>query len=83
MPIYSANPNVKRFFNKYDMNRDGRLDKNELKEAFKQLGAYFPSWRAARALKFADANGDGFITLDEANLLIDYIITSGYTIKDV
>lgn len=80
MPIYSPNRDLKHFLKKYDKNGDGRLDKEELKQDFKELGARLPEWRAYRALKHADTNGDGFITLDETNLLIEYILKNGYTI---
>lgn len=81
MPIYSPSADLKRFFNKYDKNGDGRLDKEELKQAFKHLGARFPAWRAARALKHADANRDGVISLEETNALIEYILRKGFLIK--
>ena len=50
---------------KYDSNGDGRLSKEELKSAFRGLGFYFSGWRAGRALRHADANGDHFISDDE------------------
>lgn len=81
MPIFSANSDGKHIFSKYDRNGDGRIDKEELKKEFKNLGARFPAWRAYRAFKHADVNGDGVITLDEINLLIEYILRSGYIIS--
>ncbi|KAL3505190.1 hypothetical protein ACH5RR_035031 [Cinchona calisaya] len=72
---------LKGVFRQHDKNGDGRLDKAELKEAFKCLGAFIPWWRAAGGLDYADANGDGFITEDEMTCLVKYASQFGYTIK--
>ncbi|KAL3514519.1 hypothetical protein ACH5RR_027236 [Cinchona calisaya] len=88
-PIISAKPGrlplieeqLKGIFKQHDRNGDGRLDKAELKEAFKQLGAMIPGWRAARGLSQADANGDGYITEEEMTSLVHYAIRFGYSLK--
>ncbi|KAL3497456.1 hypothetical protein ACH5RR_040188 [Cinchona calisaya] len=66
-------------FKQHDKNGDRRLDRAELKEAFKQLGAMIPSWRAARALHHADLNGDGYIDEEEMTGLVNYALRLGYT----
>ncbi|XP_047267129.1 polcalcin Jun o 2-like [Capsicum annuum] len=48
---------------KYDSNGDRCLNKEDLKDLFKQLGSTSPRWRAARALHHADKNGDGYIDM--------------------
>uniref|UniRef100_A0A803P0W0 EF-hand domain-containing protein n=1 Tax=Cannabis sativa TaxID=3483 RepID=A0A803P0W0_CANSA len=50
---------LKGIFERYDANGDGRLSKEELKNAFKSFGCFAPGWRAFRARHFADKNGDG------------------------
>lgn len=72
---------LKYIFKHHDKNGDGRLDKAELKEAFKDLGGILPGWRAARGLQHADANGDGFITEDELTCLVKYAIQFGYSVN--
>ncbi|KAJ8762154.1 hypothetical protein K2173_007307 [Erythroxylum novogranatense] len=68
-------------FKRYDTNRDGRLSKQELMNAFASLGSHLPCWRAWRALQHADANGDGCIGEDEFGDLIKYVRKRAYTIK--
>lgn len=63
---------VQGLLNRYDTNRDGRLSKDELKIAFRRMGLRFSGWRAGRALRHADANGDHYISEDELNELVKY-----------
>ncbi|KAL3514515.1 hypothetical protein ACH5RR_027232 [Cinchona calisaya] len=72
---------LKGIFEQCDKNGDGRLDRAELKEAFKRLGAMIPSWRAARGMRQADANGDGYIDEEEMTGLVNYALRLGYTVK--
>ncbi|KAJ0026063.1 hypothetical protein Pint_08787 [Pistacia integerrima] len=59
-------------FWQHDKNRDCRLSRKELRGAFKELGAIFPLFRANRALRHADDNGDGYISEDEMEKLVNY-----------
>ncbi|CAK7338709.1 unnamed protein product [Dovyalis caffra] len=72
---------LKKFFMKYDINRDNRLGREELKQAFGKLGAYFPCYRAARSINHADANNDGQIDMDELSDLVNYAYKLGYTVS--
>ncbi|KAL3514507.1 hypothetical protein ACH5RR_027234 [Cinchona calisaya] len=72
---------LRGIFEQCDKNGDGRLDRAELKEAFKKLGAMIPSWRAARGLHHADLNGDGYIDEEEMTDLVNYALRLGYTVK--
>ena len=63
---------VKGLLSRYDTNRDGRLSKDELKRAFRGMGLRFSGWRAGRALRHADANGDHYISEDELSELVKY-----------
>ncbi|KAL6317843.1 hypothetical protein AAG906_030597 [Vitis piasezkii] len=63
---------LKGLLKRYDTNKDGRLSKDELKKAFRGMGLHFSGWRAGRALRHADANGDHFISEDELNELVKY-----------
>ncbi|OMO74793.1 Calcium-binding EF-hand [Corchorus olitorius] len=57
-----------------DKNRDRRLDKHELRKAFGSLGSHLPSWRAGKVLRRADVNGDGYISEDEIDDLIQFAL---------
>ncbi|KAJ9186730.1 hypothetical protein P3X46_002273 [Hevea brasiliensis] len=62
-------------FKTCDINQDGRLSKEELKNIFNKLGSHFASWRVYRALHHADTNGDGYISEEEFSDLVRYILT--------
>lgn len=72
---------LKGLFWRFDKNRDGRLNKEELKAAFKELGAIFPGFRAYRGLHHADDNGDGYINDEEVDKLVKYTLQSGYKVN--
>lgn len=66
-------------FKKCDSNGDGYLTKEDLTEAFRQLGSTFPGYRAGRALYRADKNGDGRIDKNkELDILVEYARKRGY-----
>lgn len=65
---------------RYDTDGDGRLSRQELRDAFDSLGSTFPAWRAWRALRHADANRDGCINEDELGELVAYVIKRGYSL---
>ncbi|KAH0680461.1 hypothetical protein KY284_021546 [Solanum tuberosum] len=66
---------------KYDKNRDGKLSKQELRLAFKEMGLHFCRWKAGKALRYADKNGDGYINEDEMSELVQYASRWGISIS--
>ncbi|PON94175.1 Parvalbumin [Trema orientale] len=72
---------LKGVFKSSDANGDGRLSRQELRNAFASLGSFAPGWRACRALRRADKNRDGFVDEDELDYLVKYAAKRGYTIK--
>ncbi|CAL8102038.1 unnamed protein product [Prunus armeniaca] len=56
---------IMKVFKSHDKNGDGQLSKEELKEAFKELGSKSPPLRAWFAKNYADDNRDGFISIDK------------------
>ncbi|KAA8537740.1 hypothetical protein F0562_027270 [Nyssa sinensis] len=72
---------LRKIFKKHDKDRDDRLSREELKEAFKELGACIPEYRARQAHKLADTNGDGFVSNEEMSKLVEYAFKLGYTIS--
>lgn len=71
----------KGLFKRYDTDGDGRLSKQELKSAFNSCGSRCPAWRTWRALSHADLNGDGYISEEEFDDLVLYLVRHGYARK--
>ncbi|KAM0057895.1 putative EF-hand domain-containing protein [Helianthus debilis subsp. tardiflorus] len=46
----------KRWLRIYDENHDGRISKEEFKEALHSLKMWFGSWKAKKAIEAADSN---------------------------
>ncbi|KAG6585662.1 hypothetical protein SDJN03_18395, partial [Cucurbita argyrosperma subsp. sororia] len=67
-------------FKSHDRDGDGKLTKEELKQAFNYLGSRFSSFRADEALRAADADGDGTINMAEMSKLIQYTKNRKYTL---
>ncbi|KAL2902821.1 Calmodulin-like protein 4 [Bienertia sinuspersici] len=65
---------LRKIFREHDVNGDGHLNKEELKDAFRRLGAFVPSWRADRAIYYTDIDIDGVINEDEIDQLVAYAI---------
>ncbi|KAG7029343.1 Calcium-binding protein CML37, partial [Cucurbita argyrosperma subsp. argyrosperma] len=67
-------------FKNHDGDGDGKLTKEELKQAFDYLGSRFSSFRVEEALRAADIDGDGFISMAEMDKLIQYAKSRKYTL---
>ncbi|XP_070057790.1 uncharacterized protein [Nicotiana tomentosiformis] len=78
---YTDEEQVKGILKKYDKNRDGKLSKQELRLAFKEMGLHFCRWKAGKPLRFADKNGDGYINEDEISELVQYASKWGFRIS--
>ncbi|OMO78982.1 Calcium-binding EF-hand [Corchorus capsularis] len=52
---------LKKIFKDHDSNKDGRLSKEELSNAFRKMGYHKPGRKVNRAMKHADINKDGVI----------------------
>ncbi|KAJ7942697.1 putative Calcium-binding EF-hand family protein [Quillaja saponaria] len=53
---------------------DGRLNKEELKVALRQLGSRNAAWRYRRCLSHADDNKDGLVSEKEQEELVKYLV---------
>lgn len=71
---------LRAIFKEHDVNGDGHLNKEELKDAFRRLGAYVPSWRADRAIYYTDIDIDGVICEEEIDELVSYAVEYGYSL---
>lgn len=68
-------------FRNHDKDGDGKLTKEELKQAFNYIGSRFSAFRADQALRAADDDGDGLITINEMNKLIQFAKARNYTVS--
>ncbi|XWS21180.1 hypothetical protein CRYUN_Cryun30bG0033300 [Craigia yunnanensis] len=80
-PVPLTKVQLKHILKSFDRNGDGRLSKQELKNAFNYIGSHFPNWRASQALKRADDDEDGHISEGEMDNLVEYVWQCGYTIS--
>ncbi|KAM5558245.1 hypothetical protein ABKV19_020124 [Rosa sericea] len=77
-----ARQQIINIFKSFDKNGDGQLSWDEVKAAFAKLGAFFPDYRAWRGRNRADANKDGFISLEtELGELVNYTLELKYNPK--
>ncbi|KAL4613958.1 hypothetical protein ACB092_07G020200 [Castanea dentata] len=56
---------VKKIFNKFDKNGDGKISRDELKDILHALGSRTTTDEVSRIMSEIDKDGDGFISLDE------------------
>ncbi|KAJ1387104.1 EF-Hand 1, calcium-binding site [Sesbania bispinosa] len=56
---------VRKIFNKFDKNGDGKISRTELKEVMVALGSKTTSEEVSRMMAELDRNGDGYIDLKE------------------
>ncbi|WOG93095.1 hypothetical protein DCAR_0312376 [Daucus carota subsp. sativus] len=46
---------------RYDMDHDGKINREELAEALRSLRIWFGWWKAREGIKAADSDGNGYI----------------------
>ncbi|KAF0888796.1 hypothetical protein E2562_017795 [Oryza meyeriana var. granulata] len=65
---------LRKVFQMFDKNGDGRITKKELGESFKNLGIYIPDDELDATMDKIDANGDGCVDIEEFGLLYRSIL---------
>ncbi|KAJ4745235.1 EF hand calcium-binding protein family [Rhynchospora pubera] len=62
----------KEWLKRFDMDKDGRISRQELQRAIKAIRGRFSSWKSSRGIRAADIDGDGYVNEDEIDYLIDF-----------
>lgn len=71
---------LRNIFKRFDANGDGRLSREELRNAFKSLGSWAPCALAILAVLRADRNRDGQINDEEFDILVKFALKLGYSV---
>ncbi|TKY48333.1 Calmodulin protein 5 [Spatholobus suberectus] len=73
--IMSMDPHeLKRVFQMFDRNGDGRITKKELNDSLENLGIFIPDKELAQMIEKIDVNGDGCVDIDEFGELYQNIM---------
>uniref|UniRef100_A0ACD5Y8U9 Uncharacterized protein n=2 Tax=Avena sativa TaxID=4498 RepID=A0ACD5Y8U9_AVESA len=62
----------KQWLCRFDVDRDGRISRDELRCAMRALRTRFSGYKSKRCIEYADTDGDGYIKDNEVDGLIDY-----------
>ncbi|KAJ3676997.1 hypothetical protein LUZ60_002721 [Juncus effusus] len=62
----------KEWLKHFDVDKDGRISRQELQRAIKAVRGRFSGWKSIRGIRHADTDGDGYIDSDETDNLIDF-----------
>jgi len=65
---------LKRVFQMFDRNGDGRITKKELTDSLENLGIFIPDKELSQMIEKIDVNGDGCVDLDEFGELYQSIM---------
>lgn len=58
----------------FDKNKDGKITKKELSDSLKNLGIYIPDNELVQLIEKIDANGDGYVDINEFGSLYQTIM---------
>jgi calcium-binding protein CML len=65
---------LKRVFQMFDRNGDGRITKKELNDSLENLGIFIPDKELTQMIEKIDVNGDGCVDIDEFGELYQSIM---------
>ncbi|KAJ1387857.1 EF-Hand 1, calcium-binding site [Sesbania bispinosa] len=65
---------LKRVFQMFDRNGDGRITKKELTDSLENLGIFIPDKELTQMIEKIDVNGDGCVDMDEFGELYQSIM---------
>ncbi|CAI0426529.1 unnamed protein product [Linum tenue] len=73
---------LKRVFQMFDRNGDGKITRKELSDSLQNLGIYIPEGDLTQMIEKIDVNGDGFVDMDEFGELYQTINGDGFITVD-
>ncbi|KAL2935706.1 Calmodulin-like protein 3 [Bienertia sinuspersici] len=65
---------LKRVFQMFDRNGDGKITKRELNDSLQNLGIYIPDKELTQMIEKIDVNKDGFVDMEEFGSLYQTIM---------
>ncbi|KAE9616557.1 hypothetical protein Lal_00034204 [Lupinus albus] len=65
---------LKRVFQMFDRDGDGRISKKELKDSMEKLGMLIPDKELTQMIEKIDVNGDGWVDMEEFGELYESIM---------
>lgn len=65
---------LRRVFQMFDRNGDGKITKKELSDSLKNLGIYISDNELVQMIEKIDINGDGYVDIDEFGSLYQTIM---------
>ncbi|KAK3003301.1 hypothetical protein RJ639_018323 [Escallonia herrerae] len=65
---------LRRVFQMFDQNGDGKITRKELSDSLKNLGIYIPDKELMQAIESIDVNGDGYVDMEEFGVLYQTIM---------
>ncbi|PSR98309.1 Calmodulin-like protein [Actinidia chinensis var. chinensis] len=65
---------LRRVFQMFDRNGDGRITKKELNDSLENMGIFIPDPELTQMIEKIDVNGDGFVDIDEFGALYQSIV---------
>ncbi|CAO2826477.1 unnamed protein product [Amaranthus hypochondriacus] len=65
---------LKRVFQMFDRNGDGKITKKELNDSLQNLGIYIPDKELSQMIEKIDVNKDGFVDMEEFGALYKTIM---------
>ncbi|XP_074564375.1 calmodulin-like protein 5 [Curcuma longa] len=66
----------KEWLKRFDVDNDGRISREELRRAISSINVRFSGWKSGRGIRYADADGDGYIDANEVDNLVEFARTS-------
>lgn len=65
---------LRRVFSMFDRNGDGKISRKELSESLEKLGIHIPEQELTQMIEKIDANGDGYVDVEEFGMLYGAIM---------
>ena len=65
---------LRRVFQMFDRNGDGKITRKELSDSLKNLGIYIPDNELVQMIEKIDVNGDGYVDINEFGSLYQTIM---------